>query len=260
METVRSRDNIPIAYQRSGKGPSLVLVHGTTADYTRWAPLLPELGRHFTVYAMDRRGRGLSGDSEPYALEQEFDDVVAVVDAAGPEVNLLGHSYGALCAMEAALRTSNLRRMVLYEPVFPVDEIEIYPPGAAEKLQELLDRGQREPLLTAYFRDVVGMSDREIEAVRSEPSWAGRLAAAHTLVREMADGDYAFEPERFRGFAVPTLLLVGEKSPAILKRPTEWLASVLPDSRVVAMRGQGHAAMSTAPDLFLKEVIAFLTE
>ncbi|MGH9199572.1 MAG: alpha/beta fold hydrolase, partial [Acidimicrobiia bacterium] len=85
-----------------------------TADHTRWSPLLPALEQHFTVYAMDRRGRGESGDAEPYALEREFEDVAAVVNAARPQVNLLGHSYGALCAMEAALRTTRLQKLVLY--------------------------------------------------------------------------------------------------------------------------------------------------
>ncbi|MBI4199853.1 MAG: alpha/beta hydrolase [Chloroflexi bacterium] len=260
METVRSKDNTPIAYERSGKGPALVLVHGTTADHTRWAPLLPELGRHFTVYAVDRRGRGQSGDSDSYSLEREFEDVAAVVDAAGRQVNLLGHSYGALCAMEAALRTSHLRKLVLYEPSFPAEGVEMYPPGAGEKLQALLDRGDRELLLTTYIRDIVHMPEQEIGVLRSEPAWQARLAAAHTLVREMADADYVFDSKRFRRLTAPTLLLLGEKSPPFLKRPTERLASVLPNSRVVVMPGQGHAAMSTAPELFLREVVTFLTE
>jgi pimeloyl-ACP methyl ester carboxylesterase len=99
MEIVRSRDNTPIAYERSGQGPPLVLVHGSTADHTRWAPLLPELGRHFTVYAIDRRGYGQSGDSEPYSIEREFED------AAGQQANLLGHSYGSSAVLVNEIET-----------------------------------------------------------------------------------------------------------------------------------------------------------
>jgi len=258
VERVQSNDGTLIAYQRSGKGPPLVLAHGTTADHTRWTLVLAALERHFTVYAMDRRGRGESGDAEPYALEREFEDVAAVVNAAGPQVDLLGHSYGALCAMEAALRTTHLHKLVLYEPAFPVEGIEMYPPGMREKLQALLEQGDREGLLVALFRDIVQVPEKEIALLRAEPVWQARLAAAHTLVREVADADYVFDPERFRSLAVPTLLLLGENSPPSLKKPTERLASVLPNSRVVVMSDQGHVAMRTAPELFLREVIGFL--
>ncbi len=259
MDTVRSKDSTPIAYERSGKGPPLVLVHGSTAGHTRWASVLPELERHFTVYAMDRRGRGQSGDTEPYILEREFEDVAAVVDAAGSQVDLLGHSYGALCAMEAALRTRHLRKLILYEPGFRVEGV-MYSPGTREKLQSLLEQGDRESLLTMLFKDIVELSEEEIAVLRAEPVWQARLAAAHTLVREMADADYVLDPKRFQRLTTPTLLLLGEKSPPIIRRPTERLASVLSNSRVVVMPGQGHAAMSTAPELFLREVLTFLGE
>src|SRR5687768_6369257 len=116
---VISTDGTPIAYRRSGEGPALVLVHGTAADHTRWQSILPALEERFTVYAIDRRGRGGSGDAPTYAIEHEFEDVAAMVDAISGPVSLLGHSYGALCALEAALRTDNVRRLVLYEPPIP---------------------------------------------------------------------------------------------------------------------------------------------
>src|SRR5437667_5494724 len=107
MRTIASNDGTSIAFTRGGTGRPLVLVHGTTADHTRWMPLLPELEARFTVYAVDRRGRGGSGDAEDYSIEREFDDVAAVVDAIAEPVFLLGHSYGAVCALEASLRTRN---------------------------------------------------------------------------------------------------------------------------------------------------------
>jgi len=260
MHTVRSKDGTTIAYEKSGSGPPLVLIHGSTADHTRWNSILPELEKRFTVYAVDRRGRGKSGDSDSYDLEREFEDVFAVVETAGSHVNLLGHSFGALCAMDAALRTNCLNKLILYEPVFPVDGIELYEPGAREKLEDKLKEGDREKLLVSFFRDIVRMPDKDIALLQSEPAWKARIAAAHTLVREMADEDYRFDPERFKYLTVPTLLLVGEKSPPFLKKPTEKLASVLPNSRVVILNGQGHAAMSTAPELFINEIIQFLLD
>jgi pimeloyl-ACP methyl ester carboxylesterase len=260
MESVISTDGTRIAYARSGNGPPLVLVHGSTADHTRWANILPELERAFTVVAMDRRGRGESGDADTYSLEQEVDDVAAVVEAAGAGASLLGHSFGALCAMEAALQVDNLYRLVLYEPPFPVGDTPLYPPGLPERLGAFLAEGEREKFLTVFFSEVAGVPDAQIAALRADPSWKGRVAAAHTALREMADGDYRFDPVRFRRLEVPTLLLLGENSPAELTAPTRALDTALQDSRIVVLEGQGHVAMTTAPELFLREVVGFLSD
>jgi pimeloyl-ACP methyl ester carboxylesterase len=109
-ETVLSEDGTSIAVWQSGEGAPLVLVHGTTADHTRWAPVLPALEERFNVLAIDRRGRGRSGDADDYAIEREFENVAAVVEWAGDGVNLLGHSYGGVCAIEAALLTDRVRK------------------------------------------------------------------------------------------------------------------------------------------------------
>ena len=116
LRHVASLDGTRIAVHRSGEGPPLVLVHGAAADHSRWRPVLPALERRFTVLAVDRRGRGGSGDAAAYALEREVEDVVAVVEAAGEPVALLGHSHGAVCALEAARLTGGVRALVLYEP------------------------------------------------------------------------------------------------------------------------------------------------
>jgi pimeloyl-ACP methyl ester carboxylesterase len=114
MQTVTSRDGTPIAYERGGEGPPLVLVHGTTSDHLTWEFVLPELREHFTVYAIDRRGRSNSGDDggSAYDIEREFEDVVAVIDSIGGTAGLLGHSYGAICALEGALRSNRVRKLV----------------------------------------------------------------------------------------------------------------------------------------------------
>src|SRR3954451_21108807 len=126
--TVMTEGGTPVAYWRYGKGPPLVLVHGTAADHSRWSPVLPALEERFTVYAVDRRGRGGSGDADDYAVEREFEDVAAVVDSLGEPVNLLGQSHGGLCALEAALLSSGIRALVLYEPPFETAGAEMNPP------------------------------------------------------------------------------------------------------------------------------------
>ena len=255
-----SKDGTEIAYWRSGAGPSLVLVHGTTADHTRWARLLPNLEQHFTVYAMDRRGRGNSGDraGDGYAIEREFEDVAAVIEAIGEPVFLLGHSYGAICSLEASLQTDKVRRLILYEPPLPTGA-SLYTPGVPERIQALVDAGDQEAGLEVFFREVVQMPEPELEAYRALPAWKVRVTLAPTIARELVvDRSYTFRPERFAGFSVPTLLLLGSDSPLAFRQATEVLAAALPDSRIVVMAGQRHVAMDTAPELFLAEVGRFL--
>lgn len=258
MEMVTSSDGTRIAFERSGSGPPLVLVHGSTADHTRWTTILPELQRDFTVFAMDRRGRGKSGDADDYSIEQEYDDVAAVVHAAGSDVALLGHSFGALCAMEAALKVNNLRCAILYEPSFSVGDIPLFPADLPERLTAILETGNRELALTTFFKEAAGVPEHHIAALRSDPSWPARVASVHTAVRELADGEYRFEAKRFQDLNVPTLLLIGENSPVTLTAPARELADALPDNQLVVLNGQSHIAMTTAPDLFLTAVRTFL--
>lgn len=254
---VTSPDGTRIGYERDGSGPPLVLVHGTSADRTRWEPVLAGLQARFTVYAVDRRGRGLSGDNAPYALEREFEDIVAVVDAINEPVALLGHSFGALCALEAAVRTRRVGRLILYEPGFKT-EPPPYEPGQRERLEALLAAGDRESALVAFFREIVAVSEEQLDMLRTAPSWPGRLAAVHTIPREFADGDYIFEPRRFERLAIPVLLLAGSESPRSLQAATTAVHAALPTSRLTAMGGQAHIAMTTAPELFTHLVLEFL--
>ncbi len=258
QKTVTSVDGTPIAYWRSGEGPPLALVHGTAADHSRWASVLPAFEQRFTVYAVDRRGRGGSGDSGDYAIEREFEDVAAVVDSLGESVNLLGHSYGALVALEAALLTENVRKLVLYDPGIEVAGEEVYPHEVIDRLEALLDKGDRDGIVVTTMREVAGLPPEVVEHMRSQPVWQARVAAAHTIPRELrAVKAYRFDPERFRDFGVPTLLLSGGDSPAALREAGETVDEALPDSRFVVMAGQGHAAMDTGTDLFTAEVLRF---
>jgi pimeloyl-ACP methyl ester carboxylesterase len=259
VEKVRSADGTSIAYERSGAGAPLVLVHGTGGTYSRWAPIVPALEKQFTVYAVDRRGCGESGDASAYNMEREFEDVAAVVDAIGEPANLFGHSFGGICSLEAAMRTQHVYRLVLYEPPIPVASVQIYPEGVIDRLQALLDAGDREGVLTTFMSEVVRMLPHEIELSKSMPAWPARVAAAHTLPRELrAHEGYRFEPSRFKALTIPTLLLVGGESPHFFRAAIDSLHQTLPNSRIVILPGQQHIAMETAPDLLVREVLAFL--
>jgi pimeloyl-ACP methyl ester carboxylesterase len=255
-EEVVSADGTPIAVWRTGEGPPLVLVHGAAADHGRWAPVLPALEERFTVLAMDRRGRGGSGDAEDYAIEREYEDVAAVVEWAGDGVDLLGHSHGGVCAVEGALLTDRIGRLVLYEA--PMGFIRS-PQHVVDRLGELLAAGERDELLAVFLGEVAGLPPDQIALMRSLPAWEGRLAAAGTLPREeRVTREYVFDPDRFRGLRAPTLLLQGGDSPAAFGQAADALHAVLPESRIAVMPGQRHAAMDTGTELFTTEVLGFL--
>lgn len=255
--SVASRDGTPIASWRSGEGPPLVLVHGTASDHSRWAPVLPAFERRHTVHAVDRRGRGGSGDSESYAIERECEDVAAVVDAVGEQVVLVGHSYGGLCALEAAL-LGRVRALVLYEPAFEVGA-ETYATEVIERIEALLEPGDRDGVVATTAREIAGQPPDVVAFMRSQSSYPARVAAAHTIPRELrATKAYRFDPERFRDLAVPTLLLAGSESPPGYRRTVEALDAALPDSRTVVMPGQGHGAVDTGTDLVTTEVLRFI--
>ena len=261
METVTSADGTTIAHERTGSGPPLVLVHGTTADHTRWEPIRPAFEEHFTVYAIDRRGRGESGDTDEYALEREFEDVTAVVESIDEPVILLGHSYGALCSLEAALRTDNMRGLVLYEPPLPVSDHDPDTEDVLDQMTALVDDGENEQALVRFFREIARVPTAELDSLRSAPNWPARVDAVHTAIREeRARKGYEFDAARFAGLTTPTLLLSGSESAPFLKDATNVLNDALPNSRVAVLDGQAHAAMNTAPELVIHEVLAFTHE
>lgn len=260
MEQVTSRDGTIIGFWRSGAGQPLLLVHGLTADHTRWSPISPHFEQHFTVHAMDRRGRGGSDDSPDYDFLREAEDVAAVVEAIGEPVFLLGHSSGGLCSLEASLLTDNVSRLILYEPPVPGIAPPI-PPGVPDRMQALIDSGELEAALEVFMREVVRMPDHELEAYRQSPVWKVRIQLAPTIPRELAiDRTYRFDAERFASLQVPTMLLLGGDSPQFARQAVELVHSALPDSRVVILPGQQHIAMDTDPDLFVSEVLDFLLE
>ncbi len=255
---VTSRDGTTIACFRSGSGPSLVLVHGTLGSHVRWQPLLPKLDEHFTTFAVDRRGRGESGDTEPYAIEREFEDIAVVVDAVPGPVDLFGHSYGALVAMEAALLTGSVRRLVLYEPAIPTEGPD-YPEGALEELEKIYGSQGAEAVLEAFLTNVVRMPPEELDLMRASPAWPARVQAVPTLVREgRAEVAYRWDAQRFAELTVPTQVMMGSLSPQYLTHSARTARMAIPHATLAVLDGQQHVAMDTAPDLFLTTLLDFL--
>ena len=263
--TVRSADGTEIAWFTSGDGPALLMVHGGGGDHTRWGPLLPRLESHVTVHAMDRRGRGASGDHPDYRLEREYEDVAAVIDevaaASGGPVAVYGHSYGGICAFGAAGLTTNIDRLALYEGWLPVHPKAFAPPtGCMERVDALLAHGDREAALETVLREVARITDDEIRQYREQPSWAARLEAVDTFTREEhAFASHPFDAEAAARITAPTLLLTGTRSPDWYpEAPT--VAAAVPDARLVELPEQGHAADVVAPELIAGHLLSFLAE
>lgn len=238
---VVSRDGTGIGYWTSGEGPPLVLVHGAVADHTRWRPLLPYLEPHATVHALDRRGRGAGGDTPSYHPAREFEDVAALVEAvaeaSGSAVDVYGHSFGGLCAFGAATLTANVRRLVLYEGWPAVDPaVRTVPPEIVGRLEALLAAGNREAVVETMFRKVVMVPEAELISLRAQPAWAARVAAAHTIVRELrAIPEVPFDSGRAARITAPTLLLTGSDSRDPSAAGVATVAAALPDARVAVL-------------------------
>lgn len=261
---VRSRDGTEIAYWTSGNGPPLVLVHGALSDHTRWGPLLPYLEQHASVHALDRRGRGGSLDAPDYALAREFEDVAAVIEAVaqatGSEVDVYGHSFGGLCAFGAATLGSPVRRLLLYEGWPAVDpDAHAFPPGVAERLEQLLAEGNRDAVVELVFQAFIAMSDEDLRALQAQPSWPGRVDAAQRILREVrAIPEVSFDPEIASQIRVPTLLVTGDASSDPAAAEIESVAAALPNARVLVLEGHEHVADILHPEAFADHLLGFL--
>jgi pimeloyl-ACP methyl ester carboxylesterase len=256
---ITSPDGTRIGCHLSGKGPPLVLVHGTSGTHGGFGFVEPNLAESFTVVAIDRRGRGTSGDAlGPYAIEREFEDVAAVVDSFSEPASLFGHSYGALVAFGALPLARNLARLVLYEPPLSV---RAFSDLFLDRLDDLARRGDLEAVLTEFYVEV-GLQPEQVNAERMLPDWGSRVAAAATIPRELRAAEQVWKPNpnAYREFTTPTLLLLGSESPEWAKQATETATTLIRDSRVVILQGQGHIATATAAGgrLIAAEVAAFL--
>lgn len=252
--TATSVDGTRIVASVGGDGPPIVLVHGTSGSDMSWARVRPHLEDRHTVFAMQRRGRGLSGDGPDYSFERESEDVAALVDRSGGPVGLVGHSFGAVCCLAATGLTPNVARLVLYEPVFGLEPDR----ATLERLDALVGSGRGGEAVAVFLRDA-GLTEEEIDGIRSSPTWPERVEAAHTLSREeRAAASYSPSPDLLALMEVPTLLLVGSESPPAFLGVAERLRTLLPDGTIQVLEGQGHAANMTAPELLAAKIASFV--
>lgn len=258
--SVSSADGARIGYLRLGTGPALVIAHGSISAHPDWLPVARLLAARFTCYLMDRRGRGRSEDGDaPYAIEREYEDIAAVLAAAGSDASLLGHSFGAICALGTALRVP-VRRLVLYEPPLPVGGRVA---GAAlDDYRNAVAEGRLDEALTIGLLRFVGLPAGVVANMRSAPSWQRMLPLAPTWVREIEAIDGLGPDVRHYGaIRCPVLLLVGTLSAERpLRAAAAALEQVLPDVRCATLQGQGHMAARTAPSLVAELIASFLSE
>jgi len=253
---ITSRDGTRIVVECAGAGPSLVIVHGGTGDRSRWKPLFPLFASNFTVCAMDRRGHGASGDSLNYSLQKEAEDVAAVVNSRPGPVFVMGHSYGGVCALEAAFLTNKIAKLVLYEP--PLQELDHT--AIASRMERMIRAGDREQALVTFLQEIVMISSSEIVKMKARPSWPGLLASIESQIRQIrALNGYRFDPKRMSILNVPTLLLTGSRTASPqLKKAISGLLDSLPNRSLIVFEGQEHNAMDTVPDHFAEVVVNFL--
>jgi len=213
---------------------------------------------------MDRRGRGASGDAGAYAIEREYEDLAAVAEGLAqefrcPGVDVLGHSYGGRCALGASLRTPRVRRVVVYEGAPVPSGMSYLPDGLVEAVRGALARGANEDALMTFLAGIVGMSEEELTAYRANPVWPARVAAAHTILREVeAETSGAASLDELDRVGVPVLLLLGSASRSPFRIGTDALAARLADARVHVIEGAAHAAHHTHAPEFVAAVASFL--
>jgi pimeloyl-ACP methyl ester carboxylesterase len=246
VEKIASSDGTPIAYQRTGSGPALVLVVGAFCDRMTTATLTPLLAPHFTVYEYDRRGRGDSGHGGAYAVEREIEDLAAVVSAAGGQAFAYGHSSGAILALEAAAVGVPLTRLALYEPPYTAPAGSDGSDELLDAIRERLDADDRDGAAAAFMRGS-GAPAEAVEEARQSPWWPRMRALAPTLVHDLTLSNRGLVPgERLERVPVPVLAVSGGASPEWAARACEGVAAVVRDGRTAVLEGQPHGAAHDA--------------
>jgi len=244
MNTMRSRDGTTIAYDRLGEGPPLILVDGAFCNraFGPMPKLAPILARDFAVVTYDRRGRGDSGDTAPYAVEREIEDLEALIDGVGGSAFVYAVSSGAALALRAAATGLNITRLALYEPPFMVGDTGHRPPADHHsQLTRLVAAGRRGDAVKFYMKDIIGMPGLVVAAFRLLPMWSKLTAVANSLPYDSAImGDFSLPTQRAASVAIPTLVINGEKTFPVLREAAARLAEVIPGAQHRTLARQTH--------------------
>ncbi|MET7622175.1 alpha/beta hydrolase [Streptomyces sp. NPDC005408] len=252
MDKTRSSDGTDIAFDRLGEGRPVILVSGATCTRAVHAPLAELLAADFTMLNYDRRGRGDSGDTLPYGVEREIDDLGAVIAAVGEPAAVFGNSSGAVLALRAAADGLPITKLALWDPPFMVDDDA--PRRQREyvtQLTALLDAGRRGDAV-ALFMTTIGLPHEMISGMRQSPMWPGLEALAHTLAYDAAVmGDSTLPTDLAASVRIPALILTGSDSGAWAANAAQALTSALPTAQHRTLDGQNHAVAwdALAPEL-----------
>jgi pimeloyl-ACP methyl ester carboxylesterase len=252
MERVISTDGTAIAFERMGAGPAVILVGGGLDDGSENAPLMSELAQRFTVFNYARRGRGESGDTPPYAVQREIEDLQALVAEAGGSAHLYGVSSGGMFALEAAMAGLAVDRIAVYDVPYDAapDSGPVYD-TYRDRLSAALSDGRRDDAVDLFMR-LAGSSDEDIRELRTSPYWPGLEALSHTLAYDAAC--YGPPPiARLRAITQPTLVLtggivdpnMGELQPGFFDAAADILAATIPNANRQIVAGQSHVADPT---------------
>ena len=239
---VTSKDGTRIAFDRLGSGPAVILVSGGSVDRMSNAGVAALLASDFTVFNYDRRGRGPSGDTPPYAVEREIEDIEAVVTAAGGSACLYGSSSGAALALAAAeALKGRITKLALWEPPFILDPSARPPADQVEQYNLMLAEGRRGDAAQYFMEKVVGMPAEFVAGARSQPWWGATEALAHTLPYDATImGDYSLPTEQAKAVGVPTVVIDGGASFGFMGPTADALAKVLPGGQRRTLAGQEH--------------------
>jgi pimeloyl-ACP methyl ester carboxylesterase len=264
MPTVTSADGTQLAYSRVGSGPALVLVDGALC-YRGSTPnddLATALADRFTVYTFARRGRGESGDTAPYDVEREIEDLSAIAKEAGGEIGLYGISSGAALVLEAVHRGLPVKRVAVYEPPFVVDDTRKRVPADYQaKLENAVANGKPGDAIKTFMTEGVGLPAAMVLAMRLMPAWPRMKRIAHTIAydAQVMGEDQAGRPlpaGRWSGISAPTLLVDGGKSPAWMRNGVAAAARQLPNAEYRTLPGQTHLVKTPALAPVLAEFFA----
>jgi pimeloyl-ACP methyl ester carboxylesterase len=252
MMVTLSKDGTQIAYDKTGQGPALIIVAGAFQDRMAMGAYAESLSKHFTVYNYDRRGRGESGDAQPYAVQREIEDIGALIQAAGGFAFVFGGSSGGVLTLDAAARGLNITKLAVYEPPFVVDDSREPPPeDIVDQLKDLLASGRRGDAAETFMTKGSLMPADMVAGMRTQPFWPSVEAVAHTLVYDatIMDGTMQGTPlpvDRWAAITIPTLVIYGGDGPAWSRNAAEALVRLLPTAERQALQGQFHAL---TPDL-----------
>jgi pimeloyl-ACP methyl ester carboxylesterase len=235
MSHVISKDGTIIKFDRTGDGPPVILVVGAFNDRSTGAPIAKLLESDFTVINYDRRGKGASGDTLPYAIEREVEDLKALIDEVGGSAFVFGYSSGAVLALNAAARGVAISKLVLFEA-----PVEGYDSSLVNQLTELISAGRRGDAVEFFQSAIVGIPEHVVAQLRNAPFRPYLEALVHTTVY---DTKIICEPplrDELAGISAPMLAVAGEESSDKFKQAIELLATVLPNGQYMCLEGQNH--------------------